>query len=283
MELEDKTVLVTGAAGNVGSTVATRLVREGAKVRARSRQKKLHLAGAETVVADLNDHESLIAALKGAHLVVHCAASLSDELDAATQGNVDATRNLLSAMHEHQVPMLVHISTTSVYDKSKGPDFEEGTALCTDSKQAYAFTKAKAEGLVRASGLKHVILRPPAVLSTHPNSYWGPKAIQRAKDARENDFPVWPFKKLPYVHVENLAEAVVLSITNEKAWGRVYNVVDDEVDAKSYLERIYTLAKKPTPSPKLKDEYRFPAGAIRSVMKWQPRDLYQSFLDELKA
>ncbi|MFT3842940.1 MAG: NAD(P)-dependent oxidoreductase [Myxococcaceae bacterium] len=281
MELEEKTVLVTGAAGTVGSTVATRLVREGAKVRAMARNAGLHLAGAETVVADLNDHEALTDALKGAHVVVHCAASLSDDLDACTKGNVDATRNLLSAMHEHQVAMLVHISTVSVYDKSRGPVFEEGTALCTDSKDAYAFTKAKAEGLVRASGLKHVILRPPAVLSTHPGSYWGPKAVKRAK---ESDYPVWPFKKLNYVHVDNLAEAVVLSITTEKAWGRVYNVVDDEVDSSPYLARIYQLAGKPAPTPKSNDTRSFPSGAIRSAMKWKPREeLFQSFLDQLKA
>ncbi len=279
MELEEKTVLVTGAGGNVGSAVALRLVREGAKVRALTRTGADRVTGTERVVADLGDEAQVLAAVKGADVVVHCAASLSDDLAECTRGNVDATRNLIAAMHEHRVKRLVHLSTVSVYQRANGPSFEETKALCNDSRDAYAFTKAQAEGLVRAAGLRFTILRPAAVLSAHPNSYWGPRAFARA---REYDQPVWPLEKLPFVHVDNLCDAIVLAATKDEAVGRVYNVCEGEADAAKYLERVYAKVKKPVPPlPRGLQERHFPSERLKKELGWAPRDLFKSFLDAL--
>jgi len=56
--------LVTGASGNVGSEVVDALTASGEKVRALVRRPR-EIAGAEVAVGDLNDPESLSAALEG--------------------------------------------------------------------------------------------------------------------------------------------------------------------------------------------------------------------------
>ncbi|MEU8411907.1 SDR family oxidoreductase [Amycolatopsis japonica] len=59
------TVLVTGATGTIGSALIPALRARGVAVRAMTRDPGRSVPGAETVVADLGDPESVAAALKG--------------------------------------------------------------------------------------------------------------------------------------------------------------------------------------------------------------------------
>jgi len=64
-------VLVTGATGNTGGAVVTELLARGVPVRAMvrtrdARSAALEARGAEVVVADLFDHDQLVAAMRGA-------------------------------------------------------------------------------------------------------------------------------------------------------------------------------------------------------------------------
>ncbi|WP_410583144.1 SDR family oxidoreductase [Amycolatopsis sp. lyj-108] len=59
------TVLVTGATGTVGSALIPALQARGVTVRAMTRDPGHRVPGAETVVADLRDPESVTAALRG--------------------------------------------------------------------------------------------------------------------------------------------------------------------------------------------------------------------------
>lgn len=65
MTMNNPTVLVTGATGTVGSALVPALLERGATVRAMSRTAGTAIAGADDVVADLYDPESVTAALTG--------------------------------------------------------------------------------------------------------------------------------------------------------------------------------------------------------------------------
>ena len=102
MNLKETTAAVTGATGAVGSVVARRLSREGARVRAIVRRElKLHekaeLPGVEIRRAELTDRAALAEALGGAQLVVHCAAALSRDEAECRRANIDGVRNLVEA------------------------------------------------------------------------------------------------------------------------------------------------------------------------------------------
>ncbi len=202
---------VTGVSGTVGSSVAARLDREGFRVRGLVRGDRASPVGCDTMRGDLVDRGVLYAAARGAELCVHTAAERSSNRATCRRSNVEGVTNLVDALVSSGCKRLVHISTISVYDDSGGPVFDEDSILRGESGDAYGDSKAESERIIAAAaarGLLAIILRPGLVASMHPRSRWGPLAIQRAAATSES---ILPFPELPYVHVDNLAEAVVLA------------------------------------------------------------------------
>jgi nucleoside-diphosphate-sugar epimerase len=275
-------VLVTGATGSVGGAVVERLARDGHEVRALARGDGAP-AGAEIVRGDLTDRTAVAAAARGVALAVHCAASVSNDLAEATRVNVDGTRALAEALVAAGCPRLVHVSTLSVFDDAGGPDYDEESPLWTAPDGAYGFTKAEAERLLVggfAGVLATTILRPSLIASMHPRSRWGPRAIDRARTASAC---LLPFPELPYVHVDNLVEAIVLAARAPEARGRAYNVVDGVADTRAYLAAVYGAAgREAPPVPDGAPRLRFASERIRRELAWAPRDLWPAFLAELR-
>ena len=95
-------VLVTGATGFIGGRVAHALVGHGYEVRAMVRDGSSRLAldgtGAQTVLGDVRDRESVTAALNECQGLVHCAARYSfwnPRPDTTYDVNVNGTRIIL--------------------------------------------------------------------------------------------------------------------------------------------------------------------------------------------
>jgi len=280
-----KRVLVTGASGAVGSAVAARLAGESSVVRGIARKAWGDSPpGVEQRTVDVVDREALGRAVEGMDAVVHCAAIGSTDLDASRRINVDGVANLLAAMRERGCTRLVHISTVAAYDAQKGLTFDEESPLWSEPVDAYGFTKAEGERLVRAEerrGLSVVILRPVVVLSMHRHSHWGPLALERA---RTSTGPIWPLANMPYVHVDNLVEAVVLSLTRERAEGRTYNVLDGSAPTSEYLAAVsralgQPVAQVPPTAPRLTCS----GERICEELGYSPPDRWREFLGRLEA
>jgi nucleoside-diphosphate-sugar epimerase len=279
--IDGATVLVTGAAGTVGSEVAKRLVMRGARVRAGMHSHAAKIDGAEVVAADLTDAASLRGAVDGCDLVVHCAAAVSQDPAACRALNVDGVGNVLTALREAPAAKLVHISTVSVYDWRKGTRLDEDSAMWTEQLDPYGFTKAESERLIRDAVPDAVILRLVMVLSMHPRSYWGPLALARAA---ASDAPVMPLPTVPYVDVGNIATAVELAATTPAARGRVYNVIDGEGDAARYMAAVYGAIGKPAPPVATNmPHFVFDGTRIRRELGYAPVDRWEAFLGELAS
>ena len=110
--------LVTGGTGFVGSAVVRKLVARGESVRCLTRKSSvlsnLHGLNVDVVQGDLQDAESLQAAVKGCSHVFHVAADYrlwSKDPQELYRSNVDGTRNLLAAAEREGCERVVYCSS----------------------------------------------------------------------------------------------------------------------------------------------------------------------------
>jgi len=282
VELAGRTAVVTGAGGTVGRTVVQRLVGAGMHVRAVVRRSSVPADPAVAVVrADLDDRDALAAAMRGAQLVVHCAAVLTDDEAECRRTNIAGTRNVVDGFVAAGCERMVHLSTVSVYDYRAGLAFREDHPQWTEPVTWYGYSKAEAERIIAASGIAAAILRPVMVLSMHATSYWGPLALERA---RASDAPVVTLAELPYVHGDNLAEAVVLAAQTPAAVGRAYNAIDGHGDTRAYLDAVARAIGRPVPElPARAPRATYSGERIRRELGYAPVDRWAEFLAELAA
>jgi UDP-glucose 4-epimerase len=175
------TVLITGVAGRVGSTLAQRLVRAGYDVRGTIRPggRSLHPLLAdrvEVIEADLTDADALARATDGVDVVVHLAAQMvigDTPPDRFHDVNVLGTLRLLEAAVApgRSVRRFVFASTDNTYGPARPrfvPITEEHPQLPGDY---YGTAKVLAEQLVRNHhelyGLEYTIMRLGSVLAPH--------------------------------------------------------------------------------------------------------------------
>jgi NADH dehydrogenase len=106
--------------------------------------------GVEPAQGDMTDAESLRRAVEGVDAVVHLAAIRQGREEQFQRIMVDGTRDLLAAAREVGVGRFVQMSALGTSEESK-------------DLVPYYRAKWLQEGLVRESGLEHVIFRPSFV------------------------------------------------------------------------------------------------------------------------
>lgn len=269
MEVKGSVALVTGANGFVGSRVTHYLANLGATVRALVRRPREHESlagdGVSLVQGDVTDAAALVAAVQGVNLIVHCAAVAGPDLETSLQVNGQGTANLVAAALAAGCERFIHISTTSVYDRAATGPIDENSPLVRDGNP-YEQGKIAAEQAVRegmARGLAATILRPPVILGAHPTSTWGvrvPQALAQGRFKLAGDGS----GRFGYLHVENLAHAVVLAAEAEAAVGQVYNILDGHLTWREYVEQACRwVGVDPTSVP------RIPPDQAPPVLTWQ--------------
>jgi len=181
-------VLVTGASGLLGRSVAQRLMEEGYRVTVLQRGTSA-LEGVDEVRGSLSDPAAVARATQGQDAVIHMAAkvSVSGAHEDFVEVNVRGTERLLEAARTAGVTDFLHVSSPSV--AHSGASLIGAGAEPADPDHAlgsYAKTKAQAELIAEAHGrsdLNVLILRPHLV--------WGPgdgqltsRIIDRARSGR---------------------------------------------------------------------------------------------------
>jgi len=201
--MSQETILVTGAAGGVGSTAHTAiaiLLEQGHRVRAMVRKQDaradtLRDMGAEIVVADMLDIIAVRAAMQGCSGVYFTMSIAPTYLEAAT--------NVAVAAKSLGVRAFVNLSQMTVSQMS-----ETETTSSPQHKQHWL-----AEQMLRWSGLPVVYLRPTAFFDGMFLVQGGPRAFARitpsacrspAARPRLSRAPTWglpPLRCLPTQHL----------------------------------------------------------------------------------
>ncbi len=161
-DFRNRSVLVTGGAGFIGSHLVDALVGRGARVRAfdnlaSGRRENLSASAAsiEFVEGDLRDRAACARACDGVSIVFHQAAlgsvprSIADPAT-SLEVNVSGTANLFAAARDSRVSRIVYASSSSVYgdsDRLPKREGEEGRPL-----SPYAVSKWMNEELAAVFG-----------------------------------------------------------------------------------------------------------------------------------
>ncbi len=166
-------VLITGAAGFVGSHLAESLLRDGHAVRGFVRPTKdtsyLEKIGVEIARGDLTDSPSVEQAVQGCDQVYHLAALTSRQKPSRKEAmavNCEGTGHVMRAALKAGISRMVYSSTAGVYGVISHAPVDETSPVNPDSP--YQEAKVAGESLVLAAHREHqlpvVIARFPGVL-----------------------------------------------------------------------------------------------------------------------
>lgn len=179
MKNSEKTILVSGADGFIGSHLVEELVRRGHKVRAFVFYNSFNSWGwldqcasdvkgqFEVFAGDIRDPHGVKESMKGCNIVLHLASLIAIPYsyyspDTYVDTNIKGTLNVLQAARELNVSRVVHTSTSEVYGTAQFVPITEQHPL--QGQSPYSATKIAADQLAfsfyASFGLPVVIARP---------------------------------------------------------------------------------------------------------------------------
>jgi len=191
MNWENKSILVTGAGGFIGSHLVERLVERGARVRALVRYNSRNDWGllellppevqerVEIIPGDVTDPFAVLRIVEGCDVVFHLAALIAIPYSYVApkqfvEVNCLGTLNLLEAARRFKIACFVHTSTSETYGTAQYTPIDEKHPL--QGQSPYAASKIGADKLVESYHLSFGI---PATIIRPFNTY-GPRQSARA-------------------------------------------------------------------------------------------------------
>ena len=286
------TALVTGASGFIGSRIARRLRQEGWDVRAivRAHDPSPDLTGVEQVVGDFIDPGVAREAGQGVGVVIHSAATGTADREDAMRVNVGGTHSMITAAVANGSNRYLQISTASVYRTEGLTVADEDSPLHPADAPPYSATKAEADRAVlehaRTDGLRATILRLGAVLGVHPTSTWGVKVPERIR-TDPSSFMRPRDHSMPWVHVDDIVDVVLLVLAREASVGRVYNLMDEHTTWADYADRVRSwFGMGPQPEPEGVPPAwtgRFEAERVRRELGYAFRRGYEQGMEEAES
>ena len=236
--MADRTALVTGSTGYLGSRLIPALLEAGWAVRASGRRPRPDDLSEEVDYrpADLAGDDDLGPLVEGVTHVLHLAGASSSRSDEEEmqRTNVVGTRNLVAATRQAGgAERFLHMSTTAIYGEEEQLPLPVTEDAEPHPSRAYGKAKLGAEQEVWAAqdDVPVVILRPVSV--------YGPGAVKLVGSAvldvaieryagldtlAVHDEPI----EQRLLHVDDLVDATIHLATHDDAVGRAFNIVSGE-------------------------------------------------------
>ena len=269
------TVLVTGAAGFVGSAVVRKLVEQGASVRAfvRPTSDVDNLADlpVELALGDVRHRPTIDRAIKGCEAVFHVAADYRlwvPERDVMFESNVTGTRNVMEAAAEAGVPRIVYTSSVATLGLAEAGNAanEDTPATSADMIGPYKQSKFEAEAVVRAMvaehGLRAVIVHPST-----PVGPWDRRPTPTGQiivEAATGHMPAYVDTGLNVVHVDDVATGHLLALEHGKP-GERFILGGENLALKEILTEIARITGRPAPRFQVPHNVVMPIAAMAEM------------------
>jgi uncharacterized protein YbjT (DUF2867 family) len=205
-----RVILVSGATGQQGGSVARNLLERGFAVRALTRDtekaaaKELADLGAEVVSGDLEDHASIERVLAG----VYGVFSVQQFWEVGVEGEVRQGILLADAAKEAGVEHLVYSSVGSAHRETGIPHFD---------------SKWEVEEHVRASGVPYTVLRPVFFMQN-----W--EMMREPVLGGTLPQPLDPDKPFQMIDAEDIGVFAARAFDDPESWiGREVDIAGDEL------------------------------------------------------
>ena len=213
-------VAVTGGTGFIGSVVIEKLLQAHHEVRVLTRNPNYNKEGVIPFVGDLlADNVCLDEFVHGVDVLYHCCGELGDATKMHAL-HVVGTQKLLSAALGN-IKRWVQLSSVGAYGCCRHGSITEVSNQ--EPAGEYERTKAESDELVQSCEIPHVVLRPSIVFGSEmPNN-----SLRQFASAIETGKFFFMGKRgaiLNYAHVDEVANALVLCGTIERATGNTYIV-----------------------------------------------------------
>ncbi len=198
---------VTGGTGFVGSHLLDVAIASGHQVKALTRREQPFRDGVEWIPGSLDDRAALQRLVTELDAVIHIAGVISAPGKAGfDRGNVEGTLAMLAAATAGGVQRFIHVSSLAAREPKLS---------------MYGASKARAEELVRSSGLEWAMVRPPAV--------YGPgdkETLELFRMAKLGLMLMPPRGHLSLIHVDDLAR-LLLALADRSAPSNIMIEADD--------------------------------------------------------
>ena len=244
-----RTVLITGATGFVGSHLAERLVAEGACVRVLVRDPQKLLSAlrdrVEVVRVDLLHPDCFAGAIKDCDVVFHVAAWLGqpNRREAAYAVNVTATQQLAEAARAAGTRRFISTSSVAVY----GPVLEGVVDETWPHSDVYLYSETKSRGeqavfAAQTDRFAVTIIRPAEVYGPRGGS-WTTLPVKLAQRGIPSLIGGGRGFAHP-VYVQNLVDAYLLAAQRDQAIGEAFTICDADIPWRDFYGRYATMAGK---------------------------------------
>ncbi len=260
--MADKTILLTGANGFLGSHITDCLLRNGYNVRAMVRPTSnlqwLDNKPVELAYGALDEPDTLRSAVEGVDAVIHNAGVTSVENQYFYYHyNADATRNLLDILLEvnPKISRFVYVSSQA----AGGPTIAPGPKKESDSTNPvspYGHSKLLAEKHVLSvkDKLPVTIIRPPSIYGPRDTAF-----LPMFKMVARGWMPkIGNVEELTITHAMDVARQIRVQLENPAAIGEIFNAAPFE--ATNMDEFGGTIGKVLSVTPKV---LTVPAAAIK--------------------
>jgi len=240
-------VLVTGGAGLIGMAVRGALTAQG-HVATAIDVTDFGRRDVELQIVDLHNRPALEALISERNIeaIIH-GGGVSGPMMAKGQPlivvdvNVGGTAMLLDLARVHAMRRFVFCSSISVYGNVGSAPITEDTPLRPTS--IYGATKVACEQLIRGFALEYgldgVSLRISRVYGPYRRANCNLGSIIRdAATGRATEIPCDPLFMYHYVHVEDVAEALIKALEAETLQSREYNLGSGEALTMSQIAEI---------------------------------------------
>lgn len=232
-----KKVFVTGGAGFIGLHVVRQLLEKDYDIVIfdnmvrgdRDKAAELAAGGRVTVIdQDVRSGAAVLAAMRGADLVIHLAAdsinkSVADPFS-SVDVNIVGSHNVFAAAVANGVERVVYASSASVYGDPKKLPMHEDDEL--SPLTPYCIGKRTGESLLgyyeRSAGLEWIALRFFNVYGEgqKTTAYYTSVINHFVARLKRGEAPVIDGEgkqSMDFIHVTDIARAIVLSLESEKA------------------------------------------------------------------
>ena len=260
-KLKGARVLLTGAAGFVGSAVARALRREGAVlrvlVRPTSPRTNLDDLEAQVAIGDIRDSRAVEQALEGCRHLFHVAADYrlwARDPEEIVRNNVAGVTGVMEAALAAGVERVVYTSSVATLRLSPdgAPADETGPLTEDEAIGAYKRSKVAAERIVQQMAADRGL--PAVIVST--STPIGPRDVRPTPtgriivEAARGRMPAYVETGLNLAHVDDVADGHLLAWRKGRV-GETYILGGQDASLSEMLREIAALTGRKAPTVRL--------------------------------